>query len=460
MKSIIEDKIFNRLIIISNLLFLLLFVLLSFYNRIATDDYYFLANVTKHGIIDGTIIEHQSWSGRWFSVILNQFILSFHHFKYSLFIYEIGAMVLFVFSIYRFIKNILPLFNFQKIDLWKMINYSIFFISAIFYSTIKIDETWFWLCASCTYLISVIMFFLGVSAILSNIYNITEFVFCLFPFAYIGGSCEPFALFIIFTLIIFWIMIYKDFIRLSLSKKQTLTKCIIAILSCSISFYILYIANGNIIRRQFFDDTSILETITLNIITTGMIILLRLPRILPFVILFSIPIILLLKPKEIVFNATIKKLVIILLSYFLAIYIYQFPVTHITQDIAAYRALFPITLITLLFSTTLMSLLFFLIPQSIIKHRSIALTSLVIICTYQTFIFSTQLTIIPEYTKAYDNRISYLKKHQYSNQVISLKPLPSSGLLYSAEISTDSLHFVNKHLQNGLNIKSRLILSY
>lgn len=459
MKKILEDNFIFRLIIANNFLFILLFFCLSFYNRIAIDDFYFLDNVKKYGIIQGTIIEHQTWSGRWFSVLLNQFVLSFYHFKFTLFIYEIGALVLFVYSIYRFIKNTLPLFNFQKIEPWKMMNYSIFFISAIFYSTIKIDETWFWLCASCTYLISVIMFFLGASAILSTKYNITEFVFCLIPFSYIGGSCEPFALFIIFTLTILWIMIYKDFIRLSLSKKQTLTKCMIAILSCSISFYILYIANGNVIRRQFFDDISILETTLLNLKTTGMIIILRLPNILPFVILFSIPIMVYIKPKNITSNIILKKMVVTLLLYFLVLYIYQFPVTYITQDIAAYRALFPITLITLLFSSLVLAQISYLIPQSIIKHRSIAITSLVIICAYQVYTFTYQLTIIPDYAKAYDKRISYLKKHQYSNQVIMLDPLPSSGLLYSAEIASDSLHFANKHLQNGLGIKSAIVLN-
>lgn len=458
MKKVLDDNFIIKLMVANNSLFILLFLLLSFYNRIAIDDFYFLDNVRKYGIIQGTIIEHQTWSGRWISVLLNQLVLSFYHFKYFLFVYEICALLLFIFSLNRLIKYYIISFKLERIESWKILNGSIFIISAIFYSTIKIDETWFWLCSSCTYLICVIMFFLGLSSILSPQKNVTEIALNIFSFCYVGGSCEPFALFVLLIMSVFWMLIFKDIIKLPLPKKNTLIKTAIAIASCSLSFLILYIANGNTIRRQFFDDISILETSVLNIKTTGMIVLLRLPAILPFVFLFTLPIIYTGNSKSKTLHAVIKNCLLTMLMYLFILYLYQFPITYITQDIAAYRALFPISFITLCASAIILYQLTYLTTKLKLYYKHIAIASFILIGIFQIHLFISQMNVLPKYAKAYDDRMMYLNKNINTNHVITLDSLPSSGLLYSAEITGDSLHFSNKHLQRGLGIKSGLIL--
>ena len=57
---------------------------------------------------------------------------------------------------------------------------------------------------------------------------------------------------------------------------------------------------------------------------------------------------------------------------------------------------------------------------------------------------------VSKYAAALDERTNYLLKLQENKNTIELKPLPSSGYLYSAEISEDTNYFVNQHYKNGL----------
>jgi hypothetical protein len=43
-------------------------------------------------------------------------------------------------------------------------------------------------------------------------------------------------------------------------------------------------------------------------------------------------------------------------------------------------------------------------------------------------------------------------------EIINVKPLPFSGYIYSAEISTDSSHFSNQHLKSGLGLDKLILL--
>lgn len=462
MKNLQAGNYFIKIIALSNLIFLILIGTLFYFNRIAIDDFYFLANVKEYGIIQGTIVEHSSWSGRWISVLLNQFVLSFYHFKHFLFVYGISALFLFIYAVRRVIHNLNSVFNWWNLNFWIELNISIFIISAFFYSSIKIDETWFWLCASCTYLMSMVMFFLGASTIISPQKGILNTVICILSFTYIGGSCEPFALMVLILLLIFGLANYFELIVFNSIKPFLSKRFSIAFICCLTSFVILYIADGNRVREQFFEERSIWKAFVLNIKTTGMIIILRLPLIIPFIILFSIPAYYLgyLKSSTTIVKNVIRlRITFIILLYFSLLYIYQLPVTYVTQDIAAYRALFPVTLYSLLAGFGIFYNLGLAKKNYFSITRFVVLFSLIIVCCVNIYTLTFQLRTLPKYAESYDKRIDYLLKNVQKDGLITVEPLLYSGLLYSAEISTDSLYFANKHLQKGLGIKSSVVLS-
>jgi hypothetical protein len=69
-----------------------------------------------------------------------------------------------------------------------------------------------------------------------------------------------------------------------------------------------------------------------------------------------------------------------------------------------------------------------------------------------------QYTLTTEYAKKYDERMEYIesKRLNYTNEVLELPPLPLSGMLFSAELSTDTSHFSNQHLKKALRLNFAL----
>lgn len=449
-------KGFYFLLVSSNIIFLLLYFVLSFNNRLAADDFHFVSNINKFGIFNGTWVEYNSWSTRFASVFFNHLILQLTLVnKYSLFIFGIFNLTVFTLAIKLLIKNIvLYLDKSLHFNKWFYLNISIYIVSIIFISTFRINETWFWLCASCTYLWSTIMLVLGVTWLISQNKNLWLAITACFAFAYIGGSCEPLALLLLIFLIVVVFLIQFNIIGANLPKTTIITRFLFAIFFCLSAFIILYLGNGNRNREHFFEEISLLNASILNIKMTGIIVLKRLPLIIPFAILLCSPVLFIRSfYKKTIFQKNRNKAIFMLtIFYFFTIYLFQLPVTYKTQDVAAYRALFPITSVSIVYFT----FLFFLIGQNISINnklgRNLILFSILLSCIFNGFNLIKQSGIVFAYSKAYDERILFLKQDHKNDKVIELPPLPVSGMIYSAEISRDTSHFSNQHLKNGLEL--------
>jgi hypothetical protein len=306
------------------------------------------------------------------------------------------------------------------------------------------------------------MFVLGVSSIISSKKEIVNTFILILSFTYIGGSCEPFALIMLLFLLFIGFLLYMNLFTCSLQKNLLSTRILIAFISCLISFIILYTGDGNKTREYFFEKIDIFQAFFLNIKTTRLIVLYRLLDIIPFILLFSFPAYYLgylkYSKKCSKFNIMLRILIILLL-YCSVLFIYQFPVTYITQEIAAYRALFPITLFSLLASFAIYYNLGQISILTLTQLRFGLVVSLLIVLSINIYTLITQLNILPKYANAYDKRIVYLLNNKKNDNYISVERLPNSGLLYSAEISTDSIHFSNIHLKRGLDLKSPVVLS-
>src|SRR5688572_3047700 len=114
----------RSLLPVANSLFLVLFGLLCFHNRIAIDDFYFLALANKYGPVEATIVEHSAWSARWCSVLLNQVVLTFQGSRWNLFLFGIGALLLFVVAVKRIIGRSAVSIAGLHLDRWSSWNIS------------------------------------------------------------------------------------------------------------------------------------------------------------------------------------------------------------------------------------------------------------------------------------------------------------------------------------------------
>ena len=181
-----------------------------------------------------------------------------------------------------------------------------------------------------------------------------------------------------------------------------------------------------------------------------MIVLQKIPSILLYLVIFSLPFHFLGSKNN---NYNRSKFIYNIFSATallgVSIYLFQLPITYKTQAIAADRTLFPLCCLIYLYSCYI----FYQIgTQNLIRNK---ITSQVLITTIFTAVLIIncinlwkQYPIVKKYASAYDQRL-HLIETSYNDELIKLPPLPNSGFIYSNEISNNPAHFTNQHLKKG-----------
>ncbi len=433
----------RSLLVVANALFVLLYIALCYFNRIAIDDFHFLSLARKFDPLEAMIVERSTWSARWASVLLNQVVLSFHGSGGALFMFGVLAFALFVLSVDRILQRA------SSFDPWMRLNYSILVVCAVFHASFSIDRTWFWLCSACTYLIGMIMLLFGFSTLIGKEQIRIDMIICCIAFLYVGGSSEPLAVFILAVLLLLMLIPGS---RTAIPLRMLS----IAFFSCLIGFAILYSGGGNFKRASHFQDIGIVHAAVLNVKMCALIILRELPSVLPVILLFSIPIGIQLADRICVPSdrrKVLRQVPLILTAFFTSVYFFQLPITYATQDVGAGRTLFPITFLALIASAAIFLHLLPLVDRWRTTLIGITLGGVIILNGYTLF---EQLNVLPAYAAAYDERMRLLEGSKHITGTIVLEPLPPSGLLLSAEISTDPRHFSNQHLRSGLGLRAQV----
>ena len=447
---------FHLPLLISNSLFICLFVVLALNQRLATDDFYFLANFQKYGVVQGTWEEYNTWSTRFFSVGLNQLVLFFQqHTTLSLTVFTLTSLIVFILVIQLNISNITRVLSNKnnKQPIFNSLNLSVFILSIIFITTIKIDETWFWLCSTCTYLWGVMMLLLGIAWLTTAKNNLWYAVCGTFGFMYLGGSSGPLALVVLLFLLSAFVYSSSFSHYLRVQKKSLQLKAALAFLLCFTAFLILYFGKGNQAREAFFQQISLLESILLNTKMTGIIVLKRLPTVLPLMVVLSFPLLyagnlIKEKTKENGWKTALKTSFL----YAIILYLYQLSITYKTQDVAAYRALFFVSTLTFVY----IGKMYFVLGKNL-PSTKLSAALFYISFLFSPTVFSYQLikqsAIAFEYSNSYDARMDFLsQREQSSAKTTLLPPLKNSGMLYSAEISPDTSFHSNQHLKKALKL--------
>ncbi len=460
--------IFNSVLFISNILFFVLYLSLCLHNRLALDDFHFLANINLHGVLQGTFVEYQQWSSRWFSVLVNHTILSFVQkvpqslglFALFNLLFTAGSVAILIrvllFHLHSKLSFAWHLNHFHQS--WLFLQSVLFVTSLIFLSTLRIGETWFWLCSTTTYLWSSLFFILGLTGLFYPKKGGIAAVLTTLPFFYIGGSSGPLALLCLLLISLLLIVVIRGSRILLIPYRRMIRRLMTAFVFCAIAFYILYRAPGNRNREQFFSQISLLQSVFLNVKMVGIIYLKRLPSVLPFLFVGCIPFSVLGHhiAKRSDGKQLKKNLIRVSVSYVSVVFLYQLSITFKTQDVAAYRALFFVSLSSFIY----VALVFFLLGcygswvsrfQCILLLFPVLVVSLV--WAWQCVV---QIPITARYAKAYDERMQTIEQQVKDSCDLILLPLPPSGLLLSAEIATNPYYFSNQHLKDGLGLKGQV----
>lgn len=458
-----NNRFYFFLFSIGCILFLLLFLVLSYYNRLAADDFYYLGGYSERGVWGCMRDLYFGYSGRWTAYLLTGFIIRLHSFSLFHFVFNVFTLLVLILILYSTIR----IFFTEKLKLHLSIKHNLLFSlilsCSLFFSTYGIGETWFWLVQVCTYLWSIIMSLILLNVLLAEKFKAIHFPVIIISTVYIGGASESFALVNIFLLsaCLFFSNTKPSSEWIPFPRSKNLNfKIILALLFLLISFTITMLAPGNEIRYNALPKVSFPETIWIQIKSFIKIAFIKTPLKLHYLLLLSFPWFILgkylsdsnVKGNLLVSLSSLKKYFILILGF---IFIFLIPISFIMSELGPDRALSQISfLITFGFA----ALFFFLGAKVVIKEN---VFNVLKFCNVLLFIAGisyhliNQYSITKKYAFAYDQRMEILQKLNKTEQenTIEVQPLPFSGMLTSAEISEDTSHFTNNFLEYALHLK-------
>jgi len=448
----------NLALILASGSFLLLIVILSFYNRFAVDDYYHISIEKQFGIWRGMLEGYNNWGGRWTSYLLWNIVFHFHDNSFVLFLFSLSTVILFIFSIFNLLRSVSAIKEF-KVNSFQMFRFSILITAFFFQISFDKGEIWFWVVSICMYLTSISAFLFGIGFIFSKNKNIISLLIIAICFAYAGGASEIYAFFYLIILTVGLISYYvlrKNKVVIKL-KEVSSWKIHIGLVFLLAAFLISILAPGNSLRQTWLPETTFGGALLVTLKSLGKILLFKISIQLPWILLFSLPFLYFghLYKKENNKAKTIllfKRFAISFLILLLALYILMFPACYLLSEVGPDRSL----------SMVILSIVVFCVYWSfqfgMQMNLSEKIAKGIFYLTLSGIIISfglqsvQQFQITSKYAAALDKRVVYLNELQKTGnkKTITVDSLPPSGYLYSAEISSDTNYFGNDHFQKGL----------
>lgn len=447
------------------LLFVFLFLILCFHSRLATDDYYTIWSVKDNGILNNVKVIYDNWLGRFTAVFFNSVIFGLlktnQPYYYFLPLFSYLLLLISVFLIFRELKQKM----FYELKTQTLFIFSGLFTILFFFLTFDIGESWFWYCSLSSYLLSIIAFLFGLFFILKSNKYILTFIGTMICFLYVGGASEVYSsIFITLFLVAIFYRIKKRSEFRQFFKSRINQKLMIAFFTLILSFIITLSSPGNLMKEALNPDFDFPVFLYYFLRMTGKLLFWFFPQKILYIIAFAVPFIVLgnyFKNRSfnfrIKFAVEFKFLTIVLLAAILIVFI---SIAGLIQQSGEYRVW---TILSFLL-TIYFCYLFFNIgykqvfkENKLLKIKYISVVLSLIILSYHLI---NQYTLTKHYANAVDERINYLvslNQRITKDTLVSLTPLPKSGMLYSAEISADTTHFTNMELRMGYNLKYHVI---
>lgn len=440
------------------IMFTFFFLGLSYFNRFATDDYFFIYAARELGILDCVKQCYMNFSGRWLAYALTTALMNFYDLPYFLFCFN---SMLFILFLLVFLKLIKQLFQQLSIELEssKLVQFALLFFAGVFFTCFDKAESWFWYTSVCSYLISLLAFLFCIQLIFSESINAIHFVLLFILTAYIGGASESFAFSFLFLLSLAILLTYsKQHQLINLLKKSTRNKLLFSSIVLLLSFAITAIAPGNYERVSLLPKPEPLAQMFQPVKSMAHLMAYSIIPNLHHFFLFTIPwyfIGLNYREKEQTsFKLSISKLLLLFILVMFFCLIFMLPGILILHETPPGRALSLVSF----FLYLILSLSFFLLGRKLVfKPKGLNLIAKIYGCfmiVYLPFYMGNQLLVASNYAEAVDQRMIEISKGREKGKDIVLSALPASGFIYSAELSQEADFHSNQHLQHALKLDS------
>jgi hypothetical protein len=432
-------------------LFIVLVVMVSYCNRPAADDFYYLYCVPESGIFTCVKDLYYGYSARWAAYLLAAAVIPVRG-LFALFpLLSVLLISLVCSGIIRILSNRMFSITLSPASAFTS---GVLMCSAFFFTSFSIPESWFWLIQVCTYAMSMAAQLTLLYCLLSEKKNrlllLTAAVFA-------GGSSESYALILLAALVMLFVF-RKKLSPDIFPANDFRFKIRLALTGCFISFLIMMSSKGNLVRYEALPEAAPLPLIWTVIKTWGKAIVLKPFQVLPYYLLFGL--LAFYFGRGIAVESRIslaafacRWIKVLFLIPFLVLGMIL-PATVVMAGPPPDRAMMQVSFAL---AALVMSLFFDAgrklntLPFENAAFRFIVAAGIIILIAMTTI---QQGVVAHRYAKAYDERMLYLKemKSKGHQEPVALEPLPESGMIYSAEISEYDVHFTNSFLKKYLQL--------
>lgn len=426
------------------------FALLAFFNRLASDDLECFAVYAEYGITGSVKYFYDHWNVRWCAIgTMNLIFAAYTHLP-ALWLYHLGSLALLWYGWYRLIVNTGWIGNASSLQ---MVTLSGFTTIAFFFACFSISDVFFWINTSTMYLLSVIAFLHAAASIFSQRGNALPASVIAVCGVYIGGSCEPFTLVLFLTCVA--LLLSRN--RLNLLQPHHFSRVLLLAVFLCVSFVITYQGQGHTIRAEFLPQTGITYKFWVFVKSFAKLMLVKCPEVLLPVLLFSFPWYLVGRHYKWPALSQQNLKVVTLLFLMLAV-LSLAPVVYVMSEAGPERAW---TQLSLYFTMYCAFVSAFAGAQSASKFQITFLNkvygTLIILFLLAALVPKVRMAAL--YAQSYDQRMEFLQQQKDAavTGVVKVQPLLPSGWLHSAEITTDSSHYTNRHLKRFLKADFNIV---
>ncbi len=450
-------RIVFGLMALNALTFVVIFIWVATNYRMAADDLHHLVVVKQLGVWDAMVFYYQNWNPRWSSILVSNFFLGNGEKQTFLTGFHISSIVMGFVAIWSFLQSIkqvlqLPFSTGQTSII------ALYLLGAAFYISFSKDDSWFWVTVNPMYLWGTFAALLGGSLLLQTWNRTIRNLLIVLLFFYAGGSSESVA---ICTLIALMFVGFK-------TKRNHInwldrTSLHLATIACMIGFGISMIGPGIQIRREHLPKYPFQVKLLVGMWNYVRFNLKEIPLKIPLLILFVTPFgffgrkqlqYQLISIKEI-FRT--NKTVWIFAD--LTIAILALALGMVMCEMGPTRTWLPLTGIVLMIGVILAYQLgTWIYIKTNGKLFHLVIVFMVVVFGFQLYQGIYQIPQTTTYANAVDKRMHTIENLQSTSGIMALDPLPDSGWLYSAEITTDTAHFTNKHLGLFINNGQQFVL--
>ena len=224
------------LIFVLNIIVLVYIFGISFHSRLLGDDLVINSDIKKFTSFQYVSHVYNTWTGRFTAVFIQYYFFSLYN-QFNSVLLNVFILYFFgFFTIFKFLK-----FFFPFLSQFYILNFSFFILNILILSSLEI-YTIFWVTTH-VYYFNIFILFLLFSLIFKTIRNKLDLFLIILLSFYIGGIGEHISpIYFIFILYLFYSRLFSRNIKNNL---------ILSLFFCTLSFLILLLAPGNLVRISY-----------------------------------------------------------------------------------------------------------------------------------------------------------------------------------------------------------------